>query len=163
MVAILRALAFELLTFGVHSVIAPQPTLDRQQKRHYDASKRFLRTIYGYEEYEPVERLAHFLPAHPQLEQHAWQHALAHGNGPVHWTMSSNEKNLFATTRIPSNSRLGRTWNLDWVDWPRDAYAFWHVKKGGDRKLLRLDVWPSQPIPAPVEAVSAEWLMQRAH
>ncbi len=109
MITLQRAFIFLLLLSVITAVIAAPNELDRKQLKHYAASKRFIRTTYGIgEQFEPIEHLAHLRPAHPGLEEDAWQHARVAGNGPIHWTMDGAEKNFFATTRIASNSRLVR-------------------------------------------------------
>lgn len=143
MVAIRRILVLCILHCVAEQVVAPQPQLSRKQKKHYQASLRFLRSVHGVEaSYHPTEYLPHLAPAHPNIDADAWHFATTPGNGPVLWTMDSREENFFATTKIPSQSRLGSTWNLDWRDNPKDAYALWHIHPGG-HKLLRLDLWPA--------------------
>lgn len=131
MITMQRAFIFLLLFSAITAVIAAPSELDRKQRKHYAASKRFIRTTHGLpDHFDPIEHLDHLQPAHPRLEEDAWQLAQVAGNGPIHWTMDGSEKNFFATTRIASDSRLGARWNLNWRERPRDAYAFWHLKGG---------------------------------
>lgn len=148
-----------LLLLVARQVRSAQPRLNSKQKTQYEAHLRFLRSIHGAAHgFRPTEYLSHLLPAHPNIEEEAWQFARSSGNGPVLWTLDGKERNIFATTRLPSQSQLGSKWNLSWRDSPKDAYAFWQVK-GSKHKLLRLDAWPTGANPA--ESTTIEWILER--
>lgn len=146
-----------LLLFAIQ-VVAPQPRLSNKQRKHYNASLRFLRSVHGVNpDYTPVEYLPHIAPAWPNIESEVWETARTPGNGAVLWTLDDSERNIFATTKIPNHSPLARAWNLHGRE-DREAYAFWHINQ--DRhQLLRLDVWPAGG--QPVEEAAIDWILER--
>jgi len=136
-------LAFTIVAalFCVWASALLEPELNSKQKHHYHASLDHLAAAHeGVPNGQDwLKYYSHLVVAHPDAEAKAWEHALLQGNGPVLVTMDGDD--IFATSKIPSGSRLGQRWNLDWRDNRRDAFAFWQIDRSG-HKMLRLDVWP---------------------
>lgn len=135
----LRACLAALLLL-VASTLAPQPNLTEMQSLHYFAMKDYLTRAHQHiPNAQQVEYYPHLIAAHPDLESDAWEHAKS--SCPIFITWDGQEKNAFVTSKIPSNSDLGRRWGLIFQERPVDAFALWHLRKG-QKKLLRLDIWP---------------------
>jgi len=154
MVSTLRACIAVLGLAATLALAVLQPKLNSEQTPHHFAMDAYLRLSHAHIPHaKNVEFYPHLLAAHPNAEAKAWELAHTSGNGPVYVTSDGHDKNYFVTTKIPSNSRLGQEWNLNFRGNHRDAYVLWHLKKKArnlrhpraeriDRKLLRLDVWP---------------------
>ncbi|CDW95365.1 hypothetical protein [Sporisorium scitamineum] len=83
--------------------------------------------------------LMHLLPAHPNLQQDALEHARITGYGP--YVVEHKRGVSYAMTMIPGDREVAHRWNLRQNDKTAvDINVMWKIDHNG-AKMLRFDAW----------------------
>ncbi|CBQ72665.1 conserved hypothetical Ustilaginaceae-specific protein [Sporisorium reilianum SRZ2] len=113
---------------------------DKERELYYGWNLEYQGRYYPRRyELQRLPALGHMLPAHPNLEAQALQHAHRDGYGP--YVFQQGRRVSYAMTMIPGNHDVALNWNLrqNGVP-PQDVNVFWRIDRNGP-KMLRFDLW----------------------
>ncbi|SAM82892.1 uncharacterized protein UBRO_03426 [Ustilago bromivora] len=83
--------------------------------------------------------------------EEAWEHAHSQDAGSLYTNQAKgSRKAIYALTKIPHSSVLGRRWGLD-REPPRNAYLFWQIQKRHEPKFLIAQIWSVGGVSGPGE------------
>lgn len=152
MVSLLRFGGFLALAATVLAVKPPK--LDEAAQRNYDFHQDYIRSNYRHafppiELRNPTDQYSHYHGGNRNPAKELYEISQQKPYGPAQITYRGQTR-AYVTTKVPWDYPLGRSWGLNYKEMDKDEnvhrnelYAFWHYEKGGEPKLLRLDIWPA--------------------